>query len=116
MKISDIFKILENSSEVNKFIEKYSNEFINYGNKLNKKGASTPIRVDDDFSFIFNKKHLINICQYFLTDNLTELQINYIVDCLTLSDSVSFENEELRELLEALTDIFLSHALRSVPN
>jgi uncharacterized protein YjgD (DUF1641 family) len=103
MKISDIFNLLEGNLDSTQFTKKYKNEFRNFEVQRQKKGASISIIVDEDLSFDFNETHLAKICKLFLTDKLTEPQVNYITDCLTMSESVRFK-ESLLEILETFTD------------
>ncbi|EKT3957112.1 hypothetical protein [Flavobacterium psychrophilum] len=104
MKISDIHSFLEKKNPLNEFLDKYKNEFENYNKLMNKKGSSVPIYIEEDFNFNFSKKYLLFISNLFLSELLTEAQINYIVDCILLSDNININNENVLELLETYTD------------
>lgn len=60
--------------------------------------------MEEDCNLYFAKDDLLKLCKFYLNDELTDVYINYIADCLTLSESVVFETHELMEFLEEMTD------------
>src|SRR5450631_1265625 len=104
MKLSLLEELLRGKISINKFKNNIQTEIYEYENKLKLKGSSILINIIEDCNLYFRKNDLLELYNYYLNNNLTGTQISFIADCLTLSNSISFENDELRELLEEMTD------------
>lgn len=104
MKLSLFHKLFKNEISIVIFKSRIRSEVEEYSKKLKTKGTSLTINVDEDCSLYFSKNDLLILCEYYLDNNLTDSEVYYIADCLTLSESVSFESQELLELLEGMTD------------
>ena len=104
MKLSLLHKMLRNKVNIEEFKVDIQVEVREYSRKLRQRGNSASIKIDEDSNLYFGKNDLLQLCKYYLDNSLSDIDISYIADCLTLSDSVSFENDELRELLEGITD------------
>ena len=100
MKLSDIVHILNGGTKIENFKHTIKDEIAVYIKCLEKKGSSCSIILDEDCRFAFKKDHLIRLSNYFLNNELTEIEVNYIVDALTLAESVYYESEFLVEKLE----------------
>ena len=104
MKLSLFQKLLKNEISVTRFKSSIQSEVEEYSKKLRTQGTSVIINVDEDCSIYFAKNDLLRLCEYYLNNNLTDSEVHYITDCLTLSESVSFESQKLIEFLEEMTD------------
>ena len=104
MKLSIFHGLLKNEISVDIFRGTIQNEVEEYEKKLKKKGSSAIIHVDEDYSLYFTAHNLVQLCRHYLDNDLSDSDIYYIADCLTLSESVSFENSELFDLLGEITD------------
>lgn len=104
MHLSALHKMLRNKVNIHEFKKSIQDEVFEYSKNLKKKGSSASIKIEEDTNLYFGKDDLLQLCYYYLDNNLTAIDISYIADCLTLSDSVAFENDELREFLEEITD------------
>ena len=76
-----------------------------YRLNLQKSGATLPVTIDEDFEFIFKREHLLKLCDAFLNKDLDAVELEYLVDCISLSEGVSFENEVINDYLYCLTDV-----------
>ena len=79
-------------------------EIGEYKAMANLKGSTMPVFVNEDIEIKIGENDLKVLCLAFLNEKLTELEINYIVDALQLSNMVSFESEELFDRISYLTD------------
>jgi hypothetical protein len=104
MKLSLLHKLLKNELGIDFFKSQIESEMEEYTQKLKSKARSIPIYIEDDLSWYFVTSDLIQLCQYYLDNHLSAVDVYYLADCLTLSESVSFESEELREFVEEMTD------------
>ncbi|HEY6436106.1 MAG TPA: hypothetical protein VIY47_05925 [Ignavibacteriaceae bacterium] len=104
MKLSLFHKLFKNEISIAIFKGMIQSEVEEYSKKLKTKGTSLTINVDEDCSLYFSKNDFLKLCEYYLNNKLTDSEVYYIADCLTLTESVSFEGQELLELLEGMTD------------
>ncbi len=105
MKTSDIYLFLteKNIDKIYELLNIFKKDFEKYQIQISKKGSSINFDILNDKTFVFTKFHLYNLCRLFINDIINELELNFIVDLIVASVS-SFENEELLEELESLTD------------
>ncbi len=105
MKTSDIYLILTEKEfdKVNRIFRTYNKDFEKYQKQISKKGSSIHFDIVNDKTFVFTKSHLSNLCNLFINDIINELELNFIVDLIIASVN-SFDNIELLEELESLTD------------
>lgn len=104
MKLSQIKEVFDKSVNPAVLKESISKEVENFEASSVKKGGSSPIILTADISLIVRKSGIANLCQAYIDSELSESEIYYIVDALLLSDQVEFENEELKNVSETLTD------------
>jgi hypothetical protein len=100
MKISIIAKLLNNEIDVFKFKEIINNEILEYSNLLKKKGSSISIFLIEDDNILIKSRDFNFLCNLFLEDKLDNYEILYIMDALSLSSNIQFENEKIRESVE----------------
>ncbi|MBU8883504.1 hypothetical protein KSK37_10455 [Kaistella sp. DKR-2] len=105
MKTSDIYLILTEKEldKVRNIFNTYNKDFEQYKKEILKKGSSVNFNINKDKNFVFTKFHLSNLCNLFINDIIDELELNFIVDLIIASIN-SFENIEILEKLETLTD------------
>lgn len=100
------------SMSIDQFRSAISNKIKEYKNSLSVRGKSASIYLTEDIDNLFiGKKELTKLCHAFLNDQLNEFEIAYVTDALLLSEKVMFENEEIREAFELLTDSEVHGAL-----
>lgn len=104
MKLSLIKQALQKEISVEKFKKAIKPELREYHLKANKKGASIFVRSEDDCDYYFTSTDLLQLCKFYIDGNLDETDLSFIADALTMSTSVIFEHDELREFLEEITD------------
>lgn len=104
MKVSDIYRLLYTEASGSDFVNNYKKEFVEYDEREKEVARSIQILVEDDLEFEFTRHNLSTIIKYFLSGELEENQINYIVDVLIFADKVSYEDAEVFTILETLTD------------
>jgi hypothetical protein len=100
MKLSTIAKLLNNEINITKFKKNINPEILDYVNLLKKKGNSTPILLKEDTYITIDIEKFNFLCNLFLTDQLDNYEILYLMDALSLSSYILFENEKIRESVE----------------
>lgn len=104
VKLSQMKSFLEKKLELENFKKCIDKEVADYKMQLSKRGASSEIFLEADIDLYLTKAHLSELCKHYLNNGLSVYELYYIVDALLLSENVSFENERLLELTEAMTD------------
>jgi hypothetical protein len=104
MKLSLIKHVLQKEISVEKFKKAIKPELREYYLKANKKGTSIFIKSEDDCDYYFTNTDLLQLCRFYIDGNLDETDLSFMSDALTMSGSVIFEHDELREFLEEITD------------
>ena len=105
MKQSDLLNYLQNKISSIDLLEKYRNDIEIYKVKMLKKGSI--INIDFDYSndkIFVNKNTVRKLYNDFINDKLDFYLMCYIADILTLYSNIDFENETIRENIEAIVD------------
>ena len=104
MKLSQIKEFFNRSITTAVLKESILNEVANFKASSIKGGGSASIILTEDIPLRVEKSDIANLCEAYIDSELSESEISYIMDALLLSDQVEFENEELKEVSETLTD------------
>lgn len=103
MKLSEIHQLVNQEITPTEFLESNTSDLKEFEKRLKKRGSIVPIRVDEDIEYVFKSENLGFLCKSFLSKSLSPIAISYIVDVLTLSDFVEFE-DEVADQIVLLTD------------
>jgi hypothetical protein len=104
MKISFLHKFLTSFVSIGQFKSQINKEVEIYKLQLQKKGASIALFIEEDFEFVFTKDYILKLCDYYLSDELNCSELEYVVDCITITENITYKNEELFDFLELMTD------------
>ncbi|MBA3673951.1 MAG: hypothetical protein H0W75_03185 [Chitinophagaceae bacterium] len=104
MNLTDINKFFKEEIPASVLKSIIAQEVQNYTLNLQKLGFSAEVYLIEDMDFYFGKSKLKKLCSVFLDSLLSVDEIAYIADAILLSNSVTFENEEIRDILETFTD------------
>jgi hypothetical protein len=85
MLTKDFLNLINKTLTPSEFSKTIDEEVLNYKRLKSKKGASLPIYGDSKLK-IFTKNHLINLLEYYLANDLTEIQLEYILNWLDVQD------------------------------
>ena len=105
MRYSTLQQLFNGSVNPEKFKAEIGEEVFQYRKKMATKGTSIAININEDSSLYFSRDNLIKLCGFQIDHIFTSTEISYIADCLTLSDSVHYENEEVEEFLEEIIEL-----------
>lgn len=104
MKLSNIGSMLAGTSSFQDFKQSIFEEVKQYNSLSKIQGESMPVYLTEDVDLSIGKKELLVLCEGFLNNELSELEINYVADALLLSNKVLFENENISDCIGYLTD------------
>ena len=102
MTTSDLKMLLHQNIDVQKFRESIQDEVVNYRNQLVKHGTSSPVIVEEDTTFCFNQEHLVYLTYLLKNNSLSGIEVSYMADAITLTDSIEVETDELFDAVEIL--------------
>ncbi len=71
---------------------------------MKKKGASISLSFYEDQEVFINIKSITRLLQETLTENLSNIHLAYICDCITLEEKVHFENEKINDIIFNIAD------------
>ena len=106
MRLQDLQDYLCNSISVEELQKRISTELSTYKNELKKKGGTVNIRIDgDEFAINITKQHYDTMQRDFLNDKCDKYFLSYLSDVLLLSEYTEFEDDDLLDKFESLTEI-----------
>ncbi len=110
MKASLLYKFLSGEINIQQFKIKIDEEIATFRVKLklHKKGGSVSISIEDDLEFTFKSEYLLKLCDHYLKEELDNVELEYIADCITLREPDDYENEELIDLLEEIAGTWVN--------
>ena len=104
MNTSDLDNALNTASSTITLGKILSKEVSEYVLLSQKKGASIPIYFNEDKEITISNSSVRKLLSETINGNLSNIHLAYICDCLTLGEKVTFENEEIEDLIFALAD------------
>jgi hypothetical protein len=69
-----------------------------------KRGSVIPVRVSDDCAVSVSRQGVEALCRHFSRGDLSSIDLAYIADALQLAEEISWENEDVAELVAEFTD------------
>jgi hypothetical protein len=105
MKASDINTVIENYEPeiIRKTLSQYENELKAYKWGFAERGRTIPIHMDEDETITITGKTITILANYYVGNFLSEIELNFLVDNILMSHAI-FQNEDIQEMLEGLTD------------
>jgi len=104
LRLSDLKNFFEEKISATDLSEIIQAEMNEYRRGSLENGRSMPVLLVDDIELFVHEISLTKLIMGWYKEELSSLEINYIVDSLLLSQNVSFINEDMRNLIETLTD------------
>lgn len=103
---------IKTSQELKEII---SEELKSFQSSLKVKGGSSYIRYDGDNQKTFiSSEYIKRLCSDYLNKSIDDFFVSYIADALLLSENTIYENENIKEQLELLTDFEVNGNLSEV--
>lgn len=110
----DLVEYLNGVKDSDELMESISEELKSFRSSLKIKGGSSYIRYDGDNQKTFiTSGHVKRLCLDYLNKNADDFFVSYIADALLLSENTIYENENIKEQLELLTDFEINGHLSS---
>lgn len=105
MKLSDIEKVINQKITFKDFRFLIKNEVSVYKTKFAETGRSIDIYCEEDLNcLIVGNKQMKNLLEGFLNNLINKIELLYLIDALSLSSKVKFENQYLKNEIELLSD------------
>lgn len=79
-------------------------EVANYESLLKKKGSTINLYYDDVENVYLKNHNVIKLLEETISGKLTNVELAYICDCLTLAENIEFENEQVHEFIFEIAD------------
>lgn len=104
MKSSDLKQLLLGISSGDILKVKIEEEVTNYRKLLDKKGSSVPIIFNEDEEILLDNAGIQRLLEETLSGRLSNVDLAYICDCLTLADKVHFKDEYVEDIVFEIAD------------
>ena len=79
-------------------------EVANYESLLKKIGSTINLYYDDVENVYLNNRNVSKLLEETISGKLTNIELAYIFDCLTLAENIEFENERVEDLIFGIAD------------
>ena len=104
MKASDLNLLLHDLSTTDTFKQLTQEEVSSYSKLMEKKGSNIPLIFDEDEEIILDRSSIRKLLVKTSLGKLTNVDLAYICDCLTLSEKVDFKDEKTRNIVFGIAD------------
>jgi hypothetical protein len=99
MKSSELYYLLESPDSGIKLKSAIQDAIPSYRRGLAERGRSAPIQVQSDgISHNISKEHIVNLCTIYLAGHIDEVELEYVANCLELSDDFQY-NDFISDIL-----------------
>ena len=116
MKASDLNKLFKGVVDGNELSVLLEAEVNNYHRLLNKKGSTIPLIFQEDEDILINKNALNRLLKETLEARLSNVELAYICDCLTLGERVNYKDEEVKDIVLDLAGPEINGGHRTLDN
>ena len=89
---------------VDLFKNTISEEVANYESLQKKKGSSINLYYDDLEIIHLKNSNVVKLLEETISGKLTNIELAYICDCLTLAENIEFENDQIHEFIFEIAD------------
>ena len=113
MKASDFNNTLNGGISAKTIAEQISLEVADYARLMQIKGSTIPLYFHEDQEIILTNSSLGKLLSETHLGNLTNIDLAYICNCLTLGERVTFDNEYLEDMVFELADPEINGGFRS---
>ena len=79
-------------------------EVADYESLLNKKGATINLYYDDLENVYLENCSVKKLVEETISGKLTNIELTYICECLTLAENIEFQNEQVKDLIFGIAD------------
>ena len=79
-------------------------EVANYESLLKKVGSTINLYYDDVENIYLKNHNVVKLLEETIGGKLTNIELAYICDCLTLAENIEFENEQVEEFIFKMAD------------
>ena len=110
MKLSAIAGLLADDLSPQQFLAECASELaerrelVGGDGQVLKRGSVVPVRVSDDCAISVSRQGVATLCRHFVRGDLSTVDLAYIADALQLAEDVSWEDEDVAELVAEFTD------------
>jgi hypothetical protein len=104
MKSSELNMFLYTSFTGADFKALIENEAASYRKRMEKKGSSISLIFDEDEELLLNEASIRKLLKETLSGSLSNVDLAYICDCLTLGERVDYDSEEAKNTVFELAD------------
>lgn len=104
MKSSDLNKLFKGLFTGHELKETIHGEVSSYCELMKKRGASIPLKFLEDEEIIIDCSAIERLLQEALSKRLSNADLAYICDCLTLGNKVDYTNEKTKDMIFEIAD------------
>jgi hypothetical protein len=110
LKLSAIAELLAGDLSPQQFLAECTSELaerrelVGGDGQVLKRGSVVPVRVSDDCAIFVSRQGVAILCRHFVGGYLSAVDLAYIADALQLAEDVSWEDEDVAELVAEFTD------------
>ena len=104
MNASDLNRLLRGDFNGEDLKSKIFEEVSTYSQLMNKKGSSIPLNFNEDEDLTMDNTALQNLLSEALAERLSNYDLAYICDCLSMGERVSYSNERVQEVIFEIAD------------
>ena len=113
MKSSELNKFLNKSFTGEEFKVLIESEAVAYGKLIEKKGSSIPLIFYEDEQLLLNEASIKRLLQETLLASLSNVDLAYICDCLTLGERIDYDSEETKDVVFEIADPEINEGYKS---
>ena len=104
MDSSTLIRFLKGEEKVNKLKKEILEGVDELRRNLNKKGYSSSIYLNDDGKkFIVKKWHIQKLCDFYLNNDLDQVELCYLTTAMELCEGIVFESDDIEDAISLLS-------------
>lgn len=113
MKSSEINSLLSTDISTLAFKDIIAADVKVYSKLLTKKGSTIPLNFTDDQNVALDRSKFLNLLKYTIDGQLSNIELAYICDCLTLVDEIACSDVDVINIIHDLADPEINGGFRT---
>jgi hypothetical protein len=104
MKASDVNSLIKGISKGADLQKAIHGEVSTYANLMKKKGSRIPLVFEEDETITLNYSAIERLLKETLSSRLSNVDLAYICDCLTMGEKVKYTDEKVQDVVFEIAD------------
>jgi hypothetical protein len=113
MKSSELNRLINGLSTADYFKQLIQQDVLTYYKLMSQKGSTIPLNFYEDEELSLDNNAIKKLLQVVISGKLTNVDLAYVCDCLSLSETIIFSDEKIQDVIYEIADPEINGGFKS---